>query len=157
MGDWSFKLRSYVSVVDLQLGRIMEAVELAAHASVWIPSEPLNQDMDAQLRYLLVMLTSGPALQIIRQQPSGAQAFRDLARRGYNPRSQARSLAQLQEIMHFDFSPFPRTRKEPKKSGMRRTRRSPTAEPLSRNLDVLPSEKADIPYFERRMRWREDS
>ena len=107
-GDWSFKLRSYVSVVDLQLGRMMEAAELAAHASVWIPSEPLNQDMDAQLRYLLVMLTSGPALQIIRQQPSGVQAFRDLARR-YSTRSQARSLAQLQEIMHFDFGQEPGT------------------------------------------------
>ena len=52
------------------------------------------------------MLTSGPALQIIRQQPSGVQAFRDLARR-YNPRSQARALAQLQEIMHFDFGQEP--------------------------------------------------
>ena len=68
--DWSFKLRSYVSVVDLQLGRMMEAVKLAAHAITWIPSEPLNQDMDAQVRYLHVVLTSGPALQIIRQQPS---------------------------------------------------------------------------------------
>ena len=84
----------------------MEAAELAAHASVWTPSEPLNQDMDAQLRYLLVMLTREPALQIIRQQSSGVQAFRDLARR-YNPRSQARSLAQLQEIMHFDFGHEP--------------------------------------------------
>ena len=72
----------------------MEAAGLAAHTSVWIPSEPLHQDMDAPLRYQLVMLTSGPALQIIRQQPSGVQASRDLARR-YNPRSQARSLAQL--------------------------------------------------------------
>ena len=70
-GDWSFKLRSYVSVVDLQLGQMMEAAELAAYANAWLPSVPLNQDMDAQLRYLLVMLTSGPALQIIRQQPSG--------------------------------------------------------------------------------------
>ena len=26
-GDWSFKLRSYVSVVDLQLGRMMETAE----------------------------------------------------------------------------------------------------------------------------------
>ena len=52
------------------------------------------------------MLTSGPALQIIRQQPSGVQAFRDLARR-YSPRSQARSLAQLQVIMHFDFGQEP--------------------------------------------------
>ena len=43
--------------------------------------------MDALLKYLLVMLTSGPALQIIRQQPSGVQAFRDHDRR-YNPRSQ---------------------------------------------------------------------
>ena len=33
-------------------------------------------------------------------------AFRDLARR-YNPRSQARSLAQLQEIMHFDVGQEP--------------------------------------------------
>ena len=105
-GDWSFKLRSCVSVVDLQLGRMMEAAELAACANTWIPSEPLNQDMDAQLRCLLVMLTSEPALQIIRQQPSGVQAFRDLARR-YNPRSQAHSLAQLQEIMHFDFGQEP--------------------------------------------------
>ena len=72
-------MRSYVSVVDLQLERMMEAAELKAHASTWIPSELVNQDMDAQLT---------------------AQAFRDLARR-YNPRSQARSLAQLQEIMHF--------------------------------------------------------
>ena len=69
-GDWSFKLRSYVSVVDLQLGRMMEAAELAAHVSVWITSEPSNQDVDAQLRYLLIMMTSGPSLQNIRQQPS---------------------------------------------------------------------------------------
>ena len=62
--------------------------------------------MDAQFRYLLVMLTSGPTLQIIRQQPSGVQAFRDLAPR-YNPRSQARSLAQLQEFMHLDFGQEP--------------------------------------------------
>ena len=85
---------------------MMEAAELVVHASVWIPSEPLNQDMDAQLRYLLFMLTSGPALQIIRQQPCGVQVFRDLARR-YNLRSQARSLARLQEIMHFDFGQEP--------------------------------------------------
>ena len=62
--------------------------------------------LDTQLRYLLVTLTSEPALQIIRQKPSGVHAFRDLARR-YNPRSQARSLAQLQEIMHFDFGQEP--------------------------------------------------
>ena len=99
--DWSFKLRSYVSVVDVQLGRMMDEAELQAHASAWIPSELPSEDMDAQLRYLLVTLTSGSALQIIRQQPSGVQAFRDLAGR-YHPRSQARSLAQLQEIMQFD-------------------------------------------------------
>ena len=27
------------------------AAELAAHANSWLPSEPWNQDMDAQLRY----------------------------------------------------------------------------------------------------------
>ena len=69
----------------------------------WLIDGPV---MDEQLRSLLVMLTSGPAPQIIRQQPSGVQAFCDLARR-YNPRSEARSLAQLQEIMHFDFGQEP--------------------------------------------------
>ena len=59
----------------------------------------MYQDRDAQPRYLLVMLTSGPALQIIRLKPSGVQAFRDLARR-YNPRSQTRSLAKLPKLMH---------------------------------------------------------
>ena len=76
-------------------------VRLTAHANAWQPSALVNQDMYAQLRNLLVMLTSGLSLQIIRQQPSGEKAIRDLAR-GYNPRSQARSLVQLQERMHFD-------------------------------------------------------
>ena len=62
--------------------------------------------MDAQLRCLLDMLTSGAALQIIRQQPSGVQAFRDLARK-YSPRSQARALTQLQGLMHFDLGQEP--------------------------------------------------
>ena len=62
--------------------------------------------MDTQLRYLLVMTTSGPALQTIRQQSGGVQTFRDHVRR-YNLRAQARSLAQLQEIMHFDFGQEP--------------------------------------------------
>ena len=79
----------------------MEETQLAAHANAWLPSVLMNQNMDAQLTYLLVMLTSGPALQIIRQQPSGVQAFRFLAR-GYNPPSQA-----LQELMHFDFGQEP--------------------------------------------------
>ena len=99
-------VRTHVSVVDLQLGRLMGDAELAAHANAWLPSVPMNQDMDVHLKDLLVMLTSGPALQIIRQQPSEGQAFRDCARR-YNPRSQARSLAQLQELVHFDFGQEP--------------------------------------------------
>ena len=48
--DWSFKLRSFVPVVDLQFGGMMEAADLQEHASTWIPSEPLSQDMDTQLR-----------------------------------------------------------------------------------------------------------
>ena len=84
----------------------MEETELAAHANAWQPSAYVNQGMDAQLRCLLVMMTSDPALQIIPQQPSGVQAFRDLVRR-YNPRSQAPSLAHLQELMDFDFGQEP--------------------------------------------------
>ena len=106
MGDWSFKLRSYVSVVDLQLGRKVEEAELAAHANASQPSALVNWDMDAQFEYLLVMLTNGPTLQIILQQPSGVQTLRDFARR-YNPRSQARSLAQFQELVHFDVGQEP--------------------------------------------------
>ena len=48
--DWSFKLRSYVSVVDLQVGRVMKEAELAAHDNMRLPSDPLSQDMDAQLQ-----------------------------------------------------------------------------------------------------------
>ena len=93
------------SIVDTRIGKppVFSGDE---HADTWIPSDPPSEDVDAQLRYLLVMLTSGSALQIIRQQPSGVQAFRDFAGR-YNPRSQARSLAQLQEIMQFDFGHDP--------------------------------------------------
>ena len=69
-----------------------EEAERAVHANAWVPSAPVNLDMDAP--------------QISRQLPSGVQAFRDLAGR-YNPRSQARSLAQLQELMQFDFGQEP--------------------------------------------------
>ena len=103
MADWSFKLRSYVSVEDLQHGRMMEETDLAADANAWQTSVFAKQDMDDESRYLLIMLSSGSALQIIRQQP---QAFRILARR-YNPRSQPRSLVQLQELMHLEFGPEP--------------------------------------------------
>ena len=68
-----------MSVIDVQLGRMMDEAELEAHAIAWIPSDLPSEDMDAQLRYLLVTLTSGSALQIIRQQPSGVQAFRAFA------------------------------------------------------------------------------
>ena len=74
-GDWSFQLRSKVSVVDFQLCRMMEEPELAAHANA---CALVKQDMDPQLGHLLVMWTSGSASQIIRQL-SGVQAFRDLA------------------------------------------------------------------------------
>ena len=71
---------------------MMEEAERAVYANAWVPSAPVNLDMDAP--------------QISRQLPSGVQAFRDLAGR-YNPRSQARSLAQLQELMQFDFGQEP--------------------------------------------------
>ena len=93
--DWSFKLRSSVSVVDLQLGIMMEEAELAAYANAWQPSVWVDHNMDAQLRYLLVMFTRGSAPQIIRKQLSAS------------PPRLARSLAQLQELMHFDFGQEP--------------------------------------------------
>ena len=105
-GDWSFKLRSCVSVVDLQLGRMKEAAELAAYASAWIPSEPSNQDVDKPLRYLLVMLTSGPALQIIQQQPKRSTGIPGSCSKVQSAFASP-PLAQLQEIVHFDFGQEP--------------------------------------------------
>lgn len=59
-----------------------------------------------QMKYLLVMQTEGAALQVIRQVDGGFTGYRALARR-CNPRSQARALTQLQEIMSFDFGTSP--------------------------------------------------
>ena len=80
--------------------------ELTAPANTWQPRGLVNQDMNAVCRYRLAMLTSGPALQIIRQPSSGGHAFGDFAL-VHNPRSQARSLAQLQELIHFDLGQRP--------------------------------------------------
>ena len=82
-----FQVRSHVSVVDLQHYRMMKAAELASHANCVF----VNQDMDAELRYLHNMWTCGPPLQISRQQPGGVHAFLDFAPR-YHP----------QELMRFD-------------------------------------------------------
>ena len=73
-----------------------------AHTSVWIPSEFFNPDEGGR-KCFFAMLTSGAVLLFIRQQPIGVQAFRGPARR-HNSRSQARSLAQLQEISFLNFS-----------------------------------------------------
>ena len=77
---------------------------MAAHSVEWRPLEPPALAEDQQLRYFLVMMTQGAALQLVRQHTaSGLEAFRALSRR-YNPRSQARSLTMLTEILNFEFS-----------------------------------------------------
>ena len=90
--DWSFKLRSYVSVVDLQLARMMEAAELAAHANTFEP----RHGRTAQVLALHVDKRTRTA-----DHPTTAKRSTGI------PRSQARSLAPLQEIMHFDFGQEP--------------------------------------------------
>ena len=81
----------------------MEEAELAAHANTWIPSETLEprHGRTAQVPARHADKRT-PHCRSSDKQLSGVQAFRDLARR-YNPRVQVRSLAQLQEMMHFDF------------------------------------------------------
>ena len=86
-------------VIEPTLGTMIEETELEAHADGGNPAS-LSAQRWTHSPDLLVMLTTGPALQILRQ-PSGVQAFRYLTRR-YNPRTQARSMAKLQLIMHFD-------------------------------------------------------
>ena len=87
-------------VTEPTLGRMMEKAELEVYVDAWQPCEFVSEAVDTQLRYQLVILTTGQALQIIRRRSCGVQAFRCLARR-FNPRIQARSLAKLQEIVHF--------------------------------------------------------
>ena len=102
--DWAFKFKAYVGACSAHTAQLLEEAELAAHAVEWTPLDPPTAQEDQLLRYLLVMLTESAALQLVRQHPgSGVEAFRALSRR-YNPRSQARSLTMLTEILNFEFS-----------------------------------------------------
>ena len=100
--DWSFKLRSYVAAITPGLGTLLEEAEVMAQSETFVPSAAPDPAEDTQLRYLLVMLCKKGAIQIVRTHMSGIQAYRQLSRR-YNPKSQARALAQLHEIMKFEF------------------------------------------------------
>ena len=74
--DWSFNLRACVLVIEPTLGTTIEETELEAHADGGNPAS-LSAQRWTHSPDLLVMLTTGPALQILRQ-PSGVQAFRYL-------------------------------------------------------------------------------
>ena len=104
--EWSFKIIAFVAATDPQFAATMEEAEAQAHNEGWAPTRAPGGERDAELRYLLVALTLGPALQIVRATAGGLQAYRALARR-FNPRSQARSLTMLQSIMRFEFSEDP--------------------------------------------------
>ena len=93
--EWSFKTIALVAATDPQFAATMEEAEAQAHNESWAPTRAPGGERDAELRYLLVALTSGPALQIVRATSGGLQAYRALARR-FNPRTQARSLTMLQ-------------------------------------------------------------
>ena len=104
--EWSFKTIAFVAATDPQFAATMEEAEAQAHNESWAPTRAPGGERDAELRYLLVALTSGPALQIVRATSGGLQAYRALARR-FNPRTQARSLTMLQSIMGFELSEDP--------------------------------------------------
>ena len=94
--DWSSKVRSTVSVADLHLGGMTEEAELAAHANAWQPSVLVNQDIHgraAQVSARHVNQRISAA-----DHPTTAERSASLAR----PLLKARSLAQLQELMHFE-------------------------------------------------------
>ena len=88
---------NYVFATEPTLGRMMEKADLDVHADVWQPCEFVSEAVGTQLRYQLVILTTGQALQIIRRRSSGVQAFRYLARRFNPPADTGPNTTQLQE------------------------------------------------------------
>ena len=102
--DWDVKFRSWCAAMDREAAVDMARARLSEDVIDGASLGPLRAQRSARIFYALVMLSDGAALRIVRSvgDENGFEAYRLLARR-YDPRSQARTLSKLHQILGFDF------------------------------------------------------
>ena len=61
-GDWSFKMRAYLGAVDQRYQQELLETEASPVARLNATMSPETAKLSTQLYYILVMTTSGPAL-----------------------------------------------------------------------------------------------
>ena len=110
--DWAFTFRAYAAAVSTDIANIMRHAEGIADVCAQFPEEQ-QQQSNAQLYYVLVMLVKGSAMKKARTAPTGhgAEVWRLLCLE-YEPKQRRRFQAMLANLL-----------------------RSKLAEPLGESLD----------------------
>jgi len=103
--DWKFQFVNYTGVCRASYA---DMLEFAPAELTEITDARLSQDAKAcgkQIFYMLALLTSGPALGVVKSVPSknGLEVWRRLVKR-YEPQSMSRNLGSLQEVLGFRFT-----------------------------------------------------
>ena len=102
--DWSFVLKSYMSAVDPAYTEAFREIEASEVSMVNATLSADDVDLSTQLYYVLVMLTSGPALTKVYNAgvSEGFEAWRQFALE-WEPRLASRHVGLLMRIMSFPF------------------------------------------------------
>ena len=103
--DWAFKLKAYMGAVDPRYQQSMAAAEASGTALLNDTMESHDAALSTQLYYVLVMLTSGPALDKCHNVGvnEGFEAWRQFAME-YDPKLKSRSVGLLMQVLAFKFS-----------------------------------------------------
>ena len=102
--DWSFKLKSYMGAVDQRYQILMNQAESSSVAVLNVAMNPDEAQLSTQLYYVLVMLTSGPALDKCHNAGvnEGFEAWRSFAQE-YEPKLKSRTVGTLMQVLSFRF------------------------------------------------------
>jgi hypothetical protein len=103
--DWSFKLKAYLGAIDVRYQALMANVEQSNGPLLNVGLPPEEQQLSTQLYYVLVMLSSGPALDKCHNAGvnEGFETWRNFVTE-YEPRLRTRTVGLLMQVLSYKFS-----------------------------------------------------
>ena len=102
---WSFKLKAYLGAIDVRYQALMAHVEQSSGPLLNVGLSPEEAQLSTQLYYVLVMLSSGAALDKCHNAGvnEGFETWRNFVME-YEPRLRTRTVGLLMQVLSYKFS-----------------------------------------------------
>ena len=103
--DWSFKLKAYLGAIDVRYQTMIDITEQATSPILKIGPSDDEAQLSIQLYHVLVMLSSGAALDEFRNAGvnEGFETWRNFVM-VYEPRLKTRTVGLLMQVLSYKFS-----------------------------------------------------